>query len=109
MQLSITGDSACRALYNNHMLNPRAANKVLPLAVCPELSENSRLEFESECAPTKLGPSRSNLNSTLRMLKYGQSYVDKGSEYYEHRYRNQQLHTLRKQAAKLGLQITTAV
>ena len=44
-----------------------------------------------------------------RMLKYGQAYVDKGSEYYEQRYRNQQLHMLRKQAAKLGLQITTAV
>jgi transposase len=43
-----------------------------------------------------------------RMLKYGQSYIDKGSEYYEQRYRNQQLHMLRKQAAKLGLQITTA-
>jgi len=42
-----------------------------------------------------------------RMLKYGQSYIDKGSEYYEQRYRNQQLHMLRKQAAKLGLQITT--
>ena len=43
-----------------------------------------------------------------RMLKYGQSYIDKGSEYYEQRYRNQQLHMLRKQAAKLGLQITVA-
>ena len=65
--LSITGDSACRALYNNHVLNPRSANEVLPLAVCPELSENSRLEFESECAPTKLGPSGGNPNSTLGM------------------------------------------
>ena len=43
-----------------------------------------------------------------RMLKYGQSYIDKGSEYYEQRYRNQQLHMLRKQAAKLGLQITAS-
>ncbi len=41
-----------------------------------------------------------------RMLKHGQSYVDKGSEYYEQRYRNHQLHLLRKQAARLGLQIT---
>jgi len=29
-----------------------------------------------------------------RMLKYGQSYLDKGSEYYEQRYRNQHLHML---------------
>jgi transposase len=41
-----------------------------------------------------------------RMLKYGQRYVDKGAEYYEHRYRQQQIQFLRKKAAKLGLQIT---
>lgn len=40
-----------------------------------------------------------------RMLKHGQAYVDKGSQYYEERYRQQQIHTLRKRAAKLGLQI----
>jgi len=43
-----------------------------------------------------------------RMLKYGQHYVDKGAEYYEHRYRRQQIEFLRKKAAKLGLQITLA-
>ena len=43
-----------------------------------------------------------------RMLKYGQQYVDKGAEYYEHRYRRQQIEFLRKKAAKLGLQITVA-
>jgi transposase len=43
-----------------------------------------------------------------RMLKYGQRYVDKGTDYYEQRYRNQQLHLLRKNAAKLGLQIMEA-
>src|SRR3979411_347401 len=41
-----------------------------------------------------------------RMLKYGQRYVDKGTEYYENRYRQQQIHLLQKKAAKLGLQIT---
>ena len=41
-----------------------------------------------------------------RMLKYGQRYVDKGAEYYEHRYRQQQIDFLRKKATKLGLQIT---
>jgi len=40
-----------------------------------------------------------------RMLKYGQAYVDKGTEYYEERFRQQQIHLLRKRAAKLGLQI----
>jgi transposase len=43
-----------------------------------------------------------------RMLKYGQQYVDKGAEYYEHRYRRQQIEFLRKKASKLGLQITLA-
>src|SRR3984893_18550496 len=43
-----------------------------------------------------------------RMLKYGQQYVDKGSEYYEQRYRRQQLQLLRKKAARLGLQVVEA-
>ncbi|MDQ1405177.1 MAG: hypothetical protein QOG55_806, partial [Acidobacteriaceae bacterium] len=43
-----------------------------------------------------------------RMLKYGQHYVDKGAEYYEHRYRRQQIEFLRKKATKLGLQSTLA-
>ena len=40
-----------------------------------------------------------------RMLKYGQQFVDKGMEYYEQRYRNQQVHLLQKKAAMLGLQL----
>lgn len=40
-----------------------------------------------------------------RMLKYGQAYVDKGTAYYEERFRQQQIHLLRKRAAKLGLQV----
>jgi transposase len=43
-----------------------------------------------------------------RMLKYGQRYVDKGGNYYEQRYRNQQLQLLRKKAAQLGFQLTEA-
>jgi hypothetical protein len=43
-----------------------------------------------------------------RMLKCGQRYIDKGAEYYEDRYRQQQIEFLRKKAAKLGLQITLA-
>jgi transposase len=43
-----------------------------------------------------------------RMLKYGQRYVDRGAEYYEQRYRQQQIELLRKKAAKLGLRITAA-
>jgi len=45
---------------------------------------------------------------TYRMLKYGQRYVDKGAEYYEQKYRNQQLRFLQKKAAQLGFRITEA-
>lgn len=40
-----------------------------------------------------------------RMLKYGQTFVDKGTEYYEERFRHQQIQLLQKRAAKLGFQI----
>jgi transposase len=40
-----------------------------------------------------------------RMLTWGHEYVDKGLQYYEERHRQQQVHLLKKRAAKLGLQI----
>ena len=43
-----------------------------------------------------------------RILKYGQGYIDKGTEYYEHRYRQQQLQFLQQKAAQLGLRIMEA-
>jgi len=40
-----------------------------------------------------------------RLVKHGQQYVDKGTEYYEARYREQQIRALAKRALKLGLQL----
>jgi len=40
-----------------------------------------------------------------RMLKFGHEYVDKGMEYYETKYRQQQLQWVAKQAAALNMQI----
>lgn len=40
-----------------------------------------------------------------RMLKYGQAYADKGTEYYEERFRQQQIQLIRKRAARFGLQV----
>jgi transposase len=40
-----------------------------------------------------------------RLIKHGQQYVDKGTEYYEARYREQQIRSLAKRAQKLGLQL----
>jgi hypothetical protein len=40
-----------------------------------------------------------------RLIKHGQQYVDKGTAYYEARYREQQIRALTKRAQKLGLQV----
>jgi len=40
-----------------------------------------------------------------RVLKYGQSYVDCGAQYYEQNLRGQQLKALTRQAARLGTQL----
>src|SRR6516162_2271594 len=40
-----------------------------------------------------------------RLIKHGQQYVDQGTEYYETRYREQQIRALAKRAQKLGLQL----
>jgi transposase len=40
-----------------------------------------------------------------RLIKHGQQYVDKGNEYYEARYREQQIRSLAKRAQKLGFQL----
>ena len=40
-----------------------------------------------------------------RMLKFGHEYVDKGMEYYDTKYRQQQLQWVAKQAAALNMQI----
>ena len=40
-----------------------------------------------------------------RLLRHGQPYVDKGAQYYESRYREQQIRSLTKRAHKLGLQL----
>ena len=40
-----------------------------------------------------------------RLIKHGQQYVDKGTEYYEARYREQQIRSLTKKAQKLGIQL----
>jgi hypothetical protein len=40
------------------------------------------------------------------MLKYGQDYVDKGMEFYQQRYQQQQINWMQKKAKDLGLVIT---
>jgi transposase len=40
-----------------------------------------------------------------RLLKHGQQYIDQGNDFYENRYREQQIKILTKKAAGLGLQL----
>jgi transposase len=40
-----------------------------------------------------------------RMLKYGEQYVDKGMNFYEEKYREQEIRSIQKRAKQLGLQI----
>jgi hypothetical protein len=40
-----------------------------------------------------------------RLIKHGQQYVDKGMEYYEARYREQQIRSLIKRAKRLDFQL----
>jgi len=40
-----------------------------------------------------------------RLIKHGQQYLDKGIEYYETSYREQQIRSLIKRAKKLGFQL----
>jgi hypothetical protein len=46
-----------------------------------------------------LGRNNNSPATGLSMLKYGQQYVDKGTEYYEQRNRQQQIEFLRKNSA----------
>jgi transposase len=73
---------------------------------------NSYLGAQYRRLRTKLGPPKAVTamahrlaRLVYRMLKYGQRYVDKGAEYYEQRFRNQQIQALHKRATKLGFQI----
>src|SRR5947209_8188533 len=43
-----------------------------------------------------------------RMLKYGQEYVDKGTEFYQQRYQQQQIKWIQTGAMELGLVISLA-
>lgn len=44
-----------------------------------------------------------------RMLKYGEEYVDKGTELYEQKYRHQQVQLLAKKAAQHGFELVPTI
>ena len=93
-----------------HVIN-RAAT-VLRLAATTLLRSQSHLgaqyrRFRSKLGAPKAITAMAHKLAVLvyRMLKWGHEYVDKGMQHYEERHHQQQIHLLKKRAAKLGLQI----
>lgn len=93
-----------------HVVN-RAAT-ALRMAATTLLRSKSYLGAQYRRLRTKLGAPKAITamahrlaRLVYRMLKYGQEYVDRGTQYYDERYRLQQIDLLKKKAAKLGFQI----
>ncbi|MGA2327884.1 MAG: hypothetical protein ABSH05_16515 [Bryobacteraceae bacterium] len=96
-----------------HVVN-RAAT-ALRMAATTLIRSQSYLGAQYRRLRTKLGAPKAitamahrPARLVYRMLKYGQEYVDKGTQYYEERYREQQIKLLQKTAAKLGLRVVKA-
>jgi transposase len=93
-----------------HVVN-RAAT-ALRMAATTLLKSKSYLGAQYRRLRTKLGAPKAITamahklaRLVYRMLKHGQQYVDKGMQYYDERYREQQIDTLKKKASKLGVRI----
>jgi transposase len=96
-----------------HVVN-RAAT-ALRMAATTLLNSKSYLGAQYRRLRTKLGAPKAITamahklaRLVYRMLKYGQEYVDMGTQQYEERYRRQQIDFLKKRASDLGLQLVHA-
>jgi transposase len=105
----ITGGKVIRR-GTRHVVN-RAAT-ALRLAATTLLRSQSYLGAQYRRLRAKLGAPKAITamahklaRLVYRMLKWGHEYVDKGLQYYEERHRLQQIHSLTKRAATLGLLI----
>ena len=88
------------------------AGLALRLAASTLLKSNTYFGSQYRRLRTKLGAPKAMkamaaklARIIYRMLKYGEAYVDKGQQFYEQKYRQQQLRMLAKKAAELGVQI----
>ena len=105
----ISGDRVLRK-GTRHVVN-RAAT-ALRLAATTLLRSQSYLGAQYRRLRSKLGAPKAITamahklaRLVYRMLKWGHEYVDQGLQYYEQRHHEQQVHLLKKRAAKLGLQL----
>jgi transposase len=88
------------------------AGQALRLAAGTLLRSDSYLGAQYRRFRTRLGApkARKAMANKLariiyRMLKFGQAYVDQGKDFYENKYRSQQIRFLAKKASELGLQL----
>jgi transposase len=105
----ISGDKVL-ARGTRHVIN-RAAT-ALRMAATTLIKSQSYLGAQYRRLRTKLGAPKAITamahrlaRLVFRMLKYGQEYVDKGTQYYEQKHHEQQLRLLKKKAATLGFQV----
>jgi transposase len=105
----VSGDKVLKR-GTRHVIN-RAAT-ALRLAATTLIRSRSYLGAQYRRLRTKLGAPKAITamahrlaRLVYRMLKYGQEYVDKGTQFYERRLREQQLQLLKKKAASLGLRL----
>jgi hypothetical protein len=108
----VSGDKVLKR-GTRHVIN-RAAT-ALRLAATTLIRSRSYLGAQYRRLRTKLGAPKAITamahrlaRLVYRMLKYGHEYVDKGTQFYEQRLREQQLQLLKKKAASLGLRLIEA-
>ena len=108
----VSGDKVLKR-GTRHVIN-RAAT-ALRLAATTLIRSRSYLGAQYRRLRTKLGAPKAITamahrlaRLVYRMLKYGQEYVDQGTQFYEQRLREQQLQLLKKKAATLGLRLIEA-
>jgi len=92
--------------------NKNRAGVALKLAAGTLLNSDTYLGAQYRRLRTKLGAPKARkamanklARIAYRMLKYGEQYVDKGKEFYEQKYRQQQIRMVTKRATELGLQL----
>ncbi len=88
------------------------AGQALRLAAGTLLNSDTSLGAQYRRLRSKLGPASARkamaakiARILYRMLKYGEKYVDQGTEAYEEKYRQQQIRMLTKKAHQLGMQL----
>ena len=88
------------------------AGRALRMGACTLLRSQTYLGAQYRRLRTKLGAPKAMkamanklARIAYRMMKYGEKYVDKGNDFYEEKYRSQQVRMLTKKAAALGLQV----